>query len=190
MHEIEPHYNWRQLYVAEDDPLSPFYGREYSEFELSQVIYNHYIHPQWDGFGSNTLYMKIIFVDYERHFCVIELLGEWNDAIYNDVMYLYRNVVEDLIRNDIRYFILIGENVLEFHSDTSDYYEEWFDNLDSDGWIIGLNFREHVIREFTDSNIDYYLAFGGSFDEMAWRSLMPDQLFEKVEKLITKRLEA
>jgi len=190
MHEIEPHYNWRQLYVAADDPQSPFYGREYSEFELSQAIYNHYIHPQWDNFGSNTLYMKILFTDYDKHFCIIELLGEWNDAIYNDVMYLYRNVVEDLIGNDIKYFILIGENILEYHSDSTDYYEEWFDNLDSDGWIIGLNFREHVIREFADANIDYYLAFGGNFDELTWRSLMPDQLFENVEKMINKRLQS
>jgi len=98
-------------------------------------------------------------------------------------------VVEDLIGNDIKYFILIGENVFEYHSDTGDYYEEWFDNLDGDGWIIGLNFREHVIREFTEANIDYYLAFGGNFDELAWRTLMPDHLFDKVEKMISKRLE-
>ncbi len=189
MHYIEPHYTWRQLYIASDDPLSPFYGREYSEFELSQTIYNHYIHPQWDAFGSNTLYLKILFVNYDRHYCVIELLGEWNDTLYNDVMFFYRNVIEELLMQNIRYFILIGENVLEFHSDTTDYYEEWFDDLGGDGWIICLNFRDHVVREFTDANIDYYLAFGGSFDELAWRSLLPDQLFERMNSLITKRLE-
>jgi len=189
MHEIEPHYSWRQYYIASKDSHSPFYGRKYSEFELSQTIYNYYIHPQWDEFGSNTLYLKVLYVNYDRHFCIIELLGEWNDAIYNDIMYLYRNVIEELLERDIKYFILIGENVLEYHSDTTDYYEEWADNLGGDGWIIGLNFRDHVTKEFSDINIDYYLAFGGSFDELPWRNFLPDQLFDNVEKLITKRLE-
>lgn len=115
-------------------------------------------------------------------------MGEWNDTLYNDIMYLYRNVVEILVEQGIKHFILIGENVLEFHSDTNDYYEEWFDNLD-DGWIIGLNFREHVVQEFKDTNLDYFIAFGGRFDEMPWRKYLPDQLFEIINRMITKRLE-
>ena len=62
MHTIEPHYNWRNLYIASEDKLSPFYQREYNEFEFSQAIYDHYIHPQWDQIGSATLYIKIIEV--------------------------------------------------------------------------------------------------------------------------------
>lgn len=187
MHDIEPYYNWREYYTAEDDKRSSFYKTQYSEFEFSKAVYNYLIHPQWDEFGSLTLYLKLLYVSYEEHFCIIELIGEWNDLIYNDVMYLYRNVIEDLLANDICYFILIGENVLEFHSDTSDYYEEWFDNL-GDGWIIGLNFRSYVIREFKDANIDYYLNFGGAFNEIPWRKYLPDELFKKIESLITKRL--
>ncbi len=187
MHAIEPHYNWRDYYIASEDPKSPFYRRQYSEFEFSNAVYDHFIHPQWDEFGSNTLYLKVLYVDYDKHYCIIEFLGEWNDAIYNDIMYLYRNVIELLLEMDIRYFILIGENVLEFHSDITDYYEEWFDNL-GEGWIIGLNFRDHVVQEFTDCNIDYYIAFGGSFAEIAWRKYTPDQLFVIIDKLITKRL--
>lgn len=41
MHDIEPFYNWRHLYTADEDPRSPFYGREYSEFEFSQTVYNY-----------------------------------------------------------------------------------------------------------------------------------------------------
>jgi hypothetical protein len=115
-------------------------------------------------------------------------LGEWNDTLYNDIMYLYRNVIEILVEQDIKYFILIGENVLEFHSDITDYYEEWFDNVE-DGWIIGLNFRDHVLKEFMDANIDYYIAFGGRFGEMVWRKYLPDQLFEVLDNLITRRLD-
>ena len=32
MHNLEPYYNWRQFYTAEEDESSPFYGRKYSEF--------------------------------------------------------------------------------------------------------------------------------------------------------------
>ena len=60
MQDIEPFYNWRELYTSGDDPASPFYGREHSEFEYSSTIYNYYIHPQWDDFGSETLYMKVL----------------------------------------------------------------------------------------------------------------------------------
>jgi hypothetical protein len=189
MHELEPFYNWRQLYVASEDEASPFYGREYSEFMLSNAVYDYFIHPQWDEFGSATLYLKILYVGYELEYAVIEFIGEWNDTLYNDVMYLYRNVVEHLIDNGIRHFILIGENVMTFHSDTADYYEEWFDNID-DGWIVGLNFRDHVVEEFCSCNIDYYIAFKGSFDDFNWRGLMPDQLFERINGIINKRLGA
>lgn len=187
MHSIEPYYSWRSLYVASEDNKSPFFERHYSEFEFSNAIYDHYIHPQWDEFGSRTLYLKVLYVDYEKQYCIIEFIGEWNDAIYNDIMYLYRNIIELMLEMDITHFILIGENVLEFHADITDYYEEWFDNI-GDGWIIGLNFRKHVMKEFTDSNLDYYIAFGGSFNEMIWRKYLPDQLFGILDAQMTKRL--
>ena len=62
MHELEPFYNWQHLYLASEDEESPFYGVEYSEFEFSNTVYNFYIHPQWDNMGSETLYLKILFV--------------------------------------------------------------------------------------------------------------------------------
>ena len=43
MHMIEPYFNWRNLYAAEEDERSPFYGREYSELYFSDAIYDHYI---------------------------------------------------------------------------------------------------------------------------------------------------
>ena len=94
MHDIEPFFNWRHIYIAEEDKRSPFFGRTYSEFEFSQTVYNYFIHPQWDEFGSRTLYLKIIYVDYELHFAIIEMIGEWNDAIENDIMELKREVID------------------------------------------------------------------------------------------------
>ena len=71
MQDIEPFYNWRHLYAAEEDPLSPFFRRIYSEFEFSLTVYNYYIHPQWDEFGSKTLYMKILFTEYEQGYTIM-----------------------------------------------------------------------------------------------------------------------
>ena len=96
MHGIEPFYNWRHLYIASEDNQSPFYNKEYSEFEYTNTIYNFYIHPQWDDIGSETIYIKILFVDYEESYAIIELIGEWNDAINNDIMFLKRDIVDEL----------------------------------------------------------------------------------------------
>ncbi len=187
MHEIEPFYSWRNLYIASEDRKSPFYGREYSDTECIHSVYNYYIHPQWDEMGSATLYVKLLFADYAQGFCVIEMLGEWNDLLYNDIMFLKRNVAEPLINKGITRFILIGENVLNFHADDDSYYQEWFEDVE-DGWVALINFREHVLREISDRRLDYYLATGGRLNEMRWRTLKPGQLFQVVDNLITKRL--
>ena len=187
MHTIEPHYNWRRLYIASEDTRSPFYGREYSEFEFSNAIYDHFIHPQWDQMGSATLYIKIIYANYDSGYCIIELLGEWNDCLYNDIMYLKRNIADNLMANGINKFILIGENVLNFHASDSDYYQEWFEDVE-DGWITLINLRDHVLTEIENAYLDYYVAIGGSLNEVVWRNHTPGQVFDKVNSLITKRL--
>ena len=187
MYEIEPHFNWRHLYRAEDDPKSPFYKREYSEISFTHTIYNHYIHPQWDSIDSATLYLKLLYTNYELGFCIVEMMGEWNDTLYNDGMYLKRNFVDHLVEQGINKFILIGENILNFHSSDIDYYEEWFEDIEN-GWITCVNFRNHVIDEIEAARMDYYMALGGALDEINWRSLGPKKLFEKVNGLIMKRL--
>ncbi len=188
MHTIEPFYSWRNLYIASEDEKSPFFGRQNSEVYFENTIYNYYIHPQWDYFGSQTLYLKVLFADYEKHHAIIELFGEWNDVLYNDIMFLYRNVIEPLLDEGIQYFVMIGDNILDFHADTDDYYAEWFDNLE-DGWIVALNFRDHVRKEFETANIDHFFAFGGQFDEFAWRKLSPDLLFSLLDDQMIKRLQ-
>ena len=77
--------------------------------------------------GSTTLFVKILFADYEERFAILEFIGEWNDTLFNDVMTLKRNVIEPLLSEGIERFILIGENVLNFHASDDCYYEEWFD---------------------------------------------------------------
>ncbi len=189
MHTIEPFYNWIDNYSAAEDELSPFYRREYSEFEFNYSIYDHCIHPQWDYFGSSTLFIKILFADYEQGFSIIEMFGEWNDCLYNDIMYFKRNVIEVMVNYGINKFILIGENVLNFHYSDDSYYEEWFQDIEN-GWITAINFRDHVIEEFKKIYLGNYMVFGGEFDYFYWRKYTPYQLFNKVDSHVARRITA
>lgn len=189
MHHLEPFYNWRSYYIASEDPQSPFFEKEYSEFTFSEKIYDHFIHPQWDNFGSSTLFLKILYVEYSEGFAVIEMIGEWNDLLYNDIMLLKRNLIEHLMYAGVRKFILIGENVLNFHSSDDCYYEEWFDEVeDADGWIALLNFREHVLEDLQAADIDSYFVLGGQLNDLSWRTYNPVQLYRKVDDQVMKRL--
>ncbi len=187
MQDIEPYYSWSHLYTAAEDELSPFYGRVYSEFEYSNTIYNYYIHPQWDDFGSSTLYVKVLFVDYEVGYAIIEMIGEWNDAINNDIMTIKRDLIDLMIQHGIDKYILIGENVLNFHASDDCYYQEWFDDTE-EGWIVALNFRDYIKDEFNKNSIDYYLVFGGELDEMLWRIHSPNELYDRITEIINHRL--
>jgi len=187
MHEIEPFYNWRHLYSAETDPQSPFFGRTYSEFQYSQTIYNYYIHPQWDEFGSRTLYMKILFADYEQQYAIIEMIGEWNDAIENDIMMLKRDVIDELFAAGITKYILIVENVLMFHSGDKDYYMEWFEEVtDEGGWIVAVNMPEATQQDFRRKKLNYYIEL---MEIPSWRVFRPEHFFAKINDEINRRLD-
>jgi hypothetical protein len=187
VHTLEPHYNWRNHYMAEDDPLSPFYGREYSEFEYSQRIYNYVIHPQWDGFGSATLYLKLLFVDYSGGFAIIELLGEWNDLLGNDIMFLKRDMAELLMQHGVDKFILIGENVLNFHYSDEEYYAEWAEEI-PDGWVALVNFRKHVTDEMRRARITDHLLLDERLSDLDWRAATPHQVCDIVAAIVGRRL--
>jgi hypothetical protein len=187
MHDIEPFYNWRHLYAADEDPRSPFYGREYSEFEFSQTVYNYYIHPQWDDFGSRTLYMKILFADYEQDYAIVELIGEWNDAIENDIQTLRREVTDILFYEGIKKFILIADNVLNFHSSDDAYYEDWFQELDEEnGWVVLVDMPEQSQYDFKKAKLNRYIAL---IDFPNWRTLQPQHLFQSIDNHLQKRLD-
>lgn len=167
--------------------LSPFVGKEYNYELYSETIYGYYIDPAWDFFGSETLYLKILFADYERNFVVMEFIGEWNDALNNDIMHLKRNIVEHLNMHGINKFILIGENVFNFHGSDDCYYEEWFEDVE-DGWIAMVNFPDFVLSEMNIYNIDTYINSGGNLNIDNWRTLKPLAFFEKVNQLIQRRI--
>lgn len=187
MQDIEPFYNWRHLYTAEEDRQSPFFGRVYSEFEYSMTLYNFYIHPQWDDFGSRTLYMKILFTDYEQQYAVIELLGEWNDAIENDIMTIRRGITDHLYAKGITKYIIIAENVLNFHSSDDSYYEEWREQLqDDNGWVVIVDMPGQSKYDFKKARLTNYVEL---MELPQWRTLKPEFVFQLIDNEILKKLD-
>jgi hypothetical protein len=128
-----------------------------------------------------------LFADYEQKYAIIELIGEWNDAIENDIMMLKRDVVDDLFVAGITKFILITENVLNFHSGDKDYYVEWFEEVtDEEGWIVALNMPEATQYDFKRKKLCYFIEL---MDIPNWRVFKPEHLFAKINDDISKRLE-
>jgi hypothetical protein len=161
MHDIEPFYNWRHIYIADEDKKSPFYRRTY--------------------------YLKIIYVDYELNFAIIELIGEWNDAIENDIMQLKRDVIDQLFQEKIFKYILITENVLNFHSSDKEYYEEWFEQVtDEEGWIVALNMPEATQYDFKRKKLNYFIEL---MQLENWRVYKPYHLFRKIDDELSKRIQ-
>ena len=181
MHDIEPYFKWRNYYSAEEDKKSPFYGRNYNEFTFTNKVYNYFIHPQWDNFGSQTLYAKLLIVDYEEGYAIIELIGEWNDCLNNDVMFLKRYFVDHLIKHDITKYILVCDNVLNFHGDDNCYYEEWWDDIkDEDGWICIVNTLDHVLDEMERVQTQHYCEIGDTFNDIDWRKKSPQMTYHEI----------
>lgn len=54
-------------------------------------------------------------------------------------MTLKRDIIDQMIAHGIHKFILIAENVLNFHSSDDCYYEEWVDDVvEEGGWVSSL----------------------------------------------------
>jgi hypothetical protein len=183
MHDIEPYFQWRDAYIASEDRRSPLYGRDYDEFYFTNAIYNYYIHPQWDEFGSSTLYLKILYADYDLHYAIIELIGEWNDCIYNDIMTLRREIT-DLMQNEgITKFMLVCENVLNYHAaEDNAYYEDWHDEVSSEsGWVAIINPLGHVADEMLTYGLQQYVHV---LTDSPWRGRKPRAMLKWAEEQI------
>lgn len=187
MHQIEPFSNWLTYYDSSHDERSPFFGKEYNYDLYSETVYGYYIDPAWDSFGSETLYLKTLYADYDEGFVVLEFIGEWNDTLYNDIMTLKRDFLELLMRDGINKFILIGENIFNFHGSDDLYYEEWFEDVE-DGWIAAVSFPDFIQEEFRKYKIDCYINMGGTLQINQWRTLHPLKFYELVKQLIQRRL--
>lgn len=193
MHDIEPFYNWLKYYDSSQDEKSPFFGKEYNYDLYQDTVYGFFIDPGWDSIDSETLYLKTIYADYDEGFVVIEFIGEWNDAINNDIMLLKRNFIELLSREGITKFILLGENILNFHGSDDAYYEEWHEEVEDSenkksGWIAGVNFPDFIQQEFKKYKIDQHINMGGSLQIDNWRTLHPLRFYQRVDSLVQRKL--
>jgi hypothetical protein len=187
MQDIEPFYNWLKYYDSSQDERSPFYGKEYNYDLYQNTIYGFFIDPGWDSVESETLYLKILYADYEEGFVIIELLGEWNDTLHNDIMSLKRNCIDLLLAEGIHHFILIGENLMNFHGSDDAYYEEWSAEAE-EGWIAAVSFPDFIRTEFRKYRIDQFIHMDGTLQIDAWRTLHPVRFYELVRTLIQRRL--
>jgi hypothetical protein len=128
-----------------------------------------------------------LLADYEEKYAVIELIGEWNDAIENDIMELKREVLEKFMDEGIYKFILIGENVLNYHSDGKDYYEELYEEVsENNGWVVCLNMPAQTQYDFIHARLNRYIELK-ELDN--WRTYKPFYLFKKIDNELMARLD-
>lgn len=182
MHDIEPYSAWKELYDSTGDADSPFYGVEYDNFSYTHKVYNYYIHPYWDEFGSETLFVKILFVDYELNLGILEFIGEWNDCINNDIMLLKQNLLDLMISMNIYKFILLCDHVFNFHGSDDCYYEELQESIsENQGYIVLVNLQGPVLDEMKLYGLKTYIHFGKKFQDINWRKMDPQLLMEHIE---------
>jgi hypothetical protein len=127
-----------------------------------------------------------LLADYEEKYAVIEMIGEWNDAVENDIMELKREVLEKFMDEGVNKIILIAENVLNFHSSGSEYYEELAEEMnEANGWIVCLNMPEPTQYDFKKAHLDRYIEL---LELDNWRTYKPFHLFKKIDNELKARL--
>jgi MFS superfamily sulfate permease-like transporter len=95
-------------------------------------------------------------------------------------------VVDKLMEQNIYKFILITENVLNFHSSDKEYYEEWFEQTnDNNGWIVALNMPEATQYDFRKKKLNYFIEL---IELDNWRVYKPYHLFKKIDNELSKRI--
>lgn len=99
-------------------------------------------------------------------------------------MFLKRYFADRLISNEINKFILLCDNVLNFHGSDNCYYEEWWDDIkDDDGWICLVNTLDHVLDEMESSQVHHYCDCGEDFMEINWRKKNPRHTFAELTQI-------
>ena len=83
-------------------------------------------------------------------------------------------------------FILIAENVLNFHSSDDSYYEEWNEQVaDEGGWVVVLEMPKQSQYDFKRSRLTNYI---GLLDLPQWRTMKPEVLFNQVDNWMLLQL--
>jgi hypothetical protein len=102
-------------------------------------------------------------------------------------MNLKREVIDKLFESGITKFIIIAENVLNFHSGDKDYYEEWFDEvMDAGGWIAIINMPEQTQHDFRKAKLNRFIQL---IELENWRTYKPFHLFKLIDEQIARLLD-
>ena len=129
-------------------------------------------------------------VEEDEGYAIIELIGEWNDCLHNDIATIKREIIDYLIGQGIYRYVLCCDNVLNFHGSDDSYYEEWWDDIKEDnGWIVFLNIHEHVRDEMESMRLQYYCNFGDAFQDFNWRRSHPKQVIPVIEAILHKSIK-
>lgn len=188
LHDFEPFFGWLAMYNHEMDERSPFHEVEHNQFYYDRSVNQIPAHPLWDDFGSESLLIKIQFVDYQEGYAIIEFFGEWNDIYDNDFKLLCENVLSFLLDFEVNKFIFIVENVFHAYMGADDYYQALEEEL-GDGWISLLKTRREVKEDMQEYGIDQYFYFNPNLDQLAWRKLKPFQIYSLVANRLQNVLE-
>jgi hypothetical protein len=101
-------------------------------------------------------------------------------------MTLRRDVTDLLYKKGITHFILIAENVLNFHSSDDSYYEDWGEQVsDSGGWVVILDMPGQSQYDFVNARLNNYIEL---IDFPQWRTLKPELVFEQIDDKMIKRI--
>jgi hypothetical protein len=100
---------------------------------------------------------------------------------------LKREVLDKLMAEGIIKFILIAENVFNFHSGDKDYYEELYEELsDEDGWAVLVNFHPAAQHDFLLRKLNRYIEL---MEISAWRTYKPEHFFQFIDQKLSQRLD-
>jgi hypothetical protein len=84
-------------------------------------------------------------------------------------------------------FILIGENVFNFHNGDRDYYEELYEELsDENGWAVMINLHQASQHDFLLKKLNRYIEL---MEFEKWRTYKPEDFFLLIDKKLGDRLE-
>ena len=101
-------------------------------------------------------------------------------------MALRRDVTDQLSAKGIFKFILIAENVLNFHSSDDSYYEEWKEDVvDKNGWIVMIDMPLQSQYDFKKSRLHNYVEL---LDFPQWRTLKPDIVFQQIDNWMIRKI--
>ena len=102
-------------------------------------------------------------------------------------MTLRREITDNLYKAGITKFILVAENVLNFHSSDDSYYEEWKEQLqDDNGWVVIVDMPEQSKYDFKKARLTNYIEL---MELPQWRTLKPEFVFQLIDNEMIRRLD-